>query len=206
MGKFRLETRDTAKVPHISTVETQKIQRPEEGESTTLQTQKIKRPTVQTSELPAIPERLITSDVSDAASKVIDGLIENSSIDTKEIDMQDEMFLRRKIVAQLEDISKFMDTILHLYRDGVPTLSEQFTPYKNSIEANSNFLKDQNRKIAYIKSAIVNINTLILPFLAELKRAFGHEQDENFDFEEITTELKESIVRLAIMIREREKK
>ncbi|MFC1810523.1 hypothetical protein ACFLZH_03420 [Patescibacteria group bacterium] len=179
MSKFHADKRETAELEHVSLAPTIEI----------------RRPIVQTSELPAIPQKLITQDVSAQAAFVIDVFKQAESMDVeKGQSKESELLTRDRIVVQLEKVSTFLNKILQLYRDGFPTFPEQYAVYSSTISSNISSLENQS---IHSLSVIVNLYKIVLPLLTELQMQFAVEEDENFNFDEVIFEIRECLVILA---------
>jgi len=160
-------------------------------------TQRVRRPTVETSELPQIPDRFITQQVSAQAAFVVEAV--NDELDFEdEIERQDEIFIRRRIVIQLERLDKFLDKVKNRYKNVVRTIPEQINAYKSTIQ--SNIISLDNPEIDK-ETIIVNIYRRVLPLLPQLKFQFSKDQDKDFQLDIIDAELRECIARLAKMIK-----
>jgi hypothetical protein len=183
MSKFDFEKRDTTELPHLSLKETAKV----------------KNPTIGTLELPAIPDKLITDDVSAQAVLVLEDLNKEDAREFEDDqDKEREIALRRRIVVQLEKLSVFLNKIWQLYKNGFPTLNEQLSVYKSTLSANIQRL--ENNEIA-TRDVIVTIYRIVLPLIIELQMQFANDQDENFQFIEVSDEIRECLATLARMVR-----
>lgn len=183
MSKSNLDKRETIKVEPMSFQATQRIE----------------RPLIETSELPAIPKKLITEDVTEQARLVLEAYdkSENNEFE-EEQDQEREVYLRRRLVVQLTRVSEFLHAILQKYRDGIPTLPEQMSIYTNTISASIDSLDNNDINT---KDIIISINRTILPLFNNLHYQFQIEEDENFSFESVNGEIKECLSILARMVK-----
>jgi hypothetical protein len=162
-------------------------------------TQRVERPLIQTSELPAIPEKLITEDVSEQAKLVIEAYDKSETNEfEEEQDKEREVYLRRRLVVELKKVLNFLNMILQKYRDGFPTLPEQMSIYTNTITATINSLDNNDINT---RDIIISINRTILPLFNNLHYQFQIEEDENFSFESVNGEIKECLSILARMVK-----
>ncbi len=183
MAKSNLDKWDTMKVHPISLQSTQRVE----------------RPFVETSELPAIPEKLITEDVSEQAKLVIEAYDRSENNEFRnEQDQEREIYLRRRLVIELKKVSEFLSTVLRKYRDGFPTLPEQISIYTNTINASIDSL---NNTEINTKDVIIKIHRIVLPLFDTLHYQFHVEENESFSFEPINTEIKECLSILANMVK-----
>lgn len=207
----------TGEFPHVSLTKTIEIRKPKEGElglpqipekddvqkpsdpDTTITTN-FRRPAIATSELPPIPEEIIAGAVQKQAELVIRGLIGDGKSKPEgfivEQDKEREVFVRRRIIIQLEKVMKFLSKLWKSHSNHVPSLADQFSIYQRTIIANIESLGNQDIET---RNVITNMSRFVVPQLIELRRQFKSYEDENFSFDEVRDQIKECLGILANM-------
>ncbi len=205
----------TGEFQHVSLKRTMKIKQPEEGDLELPQipekdavqkpsvhdnkiTTNFRRHAVETSELPEIPKELNARDVQKQAKLAISDLVGDGQSEDfiVEQDKEREASVRCRIIVQLERVKEFVTKLRKVYKNSVPSFTEEFSTYQRTIAANISSLGNKDIKTSDV---ITNMSKLVIPELITLQNQFKSYEDENFRFDEVRDQIKECLEILAKM-------